>query len=471
MDGDAAGTSVGTLISEQLAGFAAGLKYDKLPAEVRDLAKHLALDSVGIAFASGKFEWAKRALAGFASMDSGKATAIGLSSKLTVRDAAAMNGILVHGLDFDDTHLEGIMHVSSSCFPTAFGVSSHLGASGKDFLTAYVLAIEVAARLGKAAGGCLLEIGYHPTGMLASFSASLAAGLLHKLTPEQLVMAQGIALSTMGSSARQYNQEGAWTKRLHPGWNAASGIAAAHLAKHGFVGPRAAYEGKYGLYPAHLGQFFKTHARLDFLTAGLGTTWETLRVAVKPIPACHLTHACSDAIIEIVRKYGIKPSDVASIRALVPNDAIHVICEPVAKRRRPATSYEAQFSIQYVVAASMVNGRFSFRELEADSYKNAEILALADKVSYEVDPHSGHPVHFSGEVIVTTKDGRELAHREQVNRGAADRPLTSADIVRKFMENATLAMPVKRAEQIRDAMLGVDQCGNMEEVARLLGEG
>jgi len=469
MEGDTRTTTA--TASEQLAHFASGLKFQDLPGEVREQAKYHALDSVGIAFASSKFDWARKALAGFASLDSGSSTVIGMGKGLTLRDAVTMNGMLVHGLDYDDTHLEGIMHVSSSCFPVAFGTASHLGASGQDFLTAYVLAIEVGARLGKAAGGCLLEIGYHPTGMLAAFGASLAAGMLHRLTPEQLVMAQGIALSTMGSSARQYNQEGSWTKRLHPGWNAAAGIAAAALAKHGFTGPRGAYEGKYGVYRTHLGHFFETHAKLDFITAELGKTWETRRVAIKPLPACHLVHSCSDAIIEIVRKHGIKPSDVESIRALIPNDAIHVVCEPVAKRRRPATSYEAQFSIQYVVAASMLRGRFGFRELEPEAYKNPEILALADKVNYEVDPHSGHPVHFSGEVIVKTKDGRELAHREQVNRGAADRPLTPADITAKYMDNATLAVPLKRAEQIRDAILDVESCGNMDEIAHLLGVG
>lgn len=455
------------LISEKLGRFASGLRYEDIPPPVRERAKYLLLDAIGIALASTKFEFARCALAGLASLDSGTSTVIGMNTRLALRDAVIMNGVLVHGLDYDDTHLEGIMHVSASCFPCALGVASQIGASGREFLAAYVLGIEVAGRLGKASKGRLLEVGFHPTGMLAAFSSALIAGRLHRLDAEQLVMAQGIALSTMASSSRQYNREAAWTKRLHPGWGAAAGITAAALAQHGFVGPRATYEGEYGLYAVHLGPL-KSKCDFELAAAALGQTWETLRVAVKPIPACHLVHACSDAAIEVARKHGIKASDVASIRALVPADAVYVVCEPAAKRRRPTTSYAAQFSIHYAVACSLVRGRFGFRELEPDVFTDPEILALADKVEYETDPNSGHPRYFSGEVILKTIDGREFRHREDINRGAADRPLSGDEIIAKYMDNATLAVSASRAEKIRDAMLNVENFAKVDELGGLL---
>ena len=455
------------LISEQLAQFVAGVHCTDIPADVRERARYLMLDAVGIAFASTKCEYARRALDGYASLDKGNAIVVGMNERLTVRDSAAMNGVLIHGLDYDDTHLEGVMHVSSSCFPCAYGMAQQTAGSGSDLLLGYILGIEVAARLGKASHGRFLEAGFHMSGTLSAFSSSLAAGRMMGLTAEQLVMAQGIALSTMPSCSRQYNQEGAWTTRLHPGGGAAAGITAAGLARHGYVGPRATYEGVYGVYATHMAELSKT-CDLTLATAGLGSVWETMRVAIKPMPACHLVHACSDAAVVLARQHNLQAHDIASIRALVPPDALFVVCEPVAKRRRPVNSYAAQFSVQYAVACSLMRGRFGFRELEEDMYTNPAILALADKVEYESDPHSGHPVHFSGEVIITLKDGRVLSHREQINRGCADRPLPARDIIGKFMENTGLVIPKSRAEQIRDAILSIDQTQDLKPLHALL---
>ena len=455
------------LISETLAEFSASLRYEDIPETVRERAKYLLLDAVGIALLSTKHEFARPALAGLAGFGTGSSTVIGMDARLALRDAVIMNGLLVHGLDYDDTHLEGIVHVSASCFPCAFAVASQVGASGREFLSAYVLGIEIVARLGKAARGRLHEAGFHPTGMLAAFSSALIAGRLQRLDSKQLVMAQGIALSTMSSSSRQFGLEGAWTKRLHPGWGAAAGITAAGLAQHGFIGPRETYEGKYGFYAAHLGSL-ASRCDLGLATAELGQTWETLEVAVKPIPACHLVHACSDAAAAIAHKHDVKIADVASVRALVPSDAIRVVCEPAAKRRRPATGYAAQFSIYYAVACSLARGRFGFRELEPDILNDPEILALADKVEYEIDPKSGYPRHFSGEVIVKTVAGREYSHREDINRGASDRPLSGDDIIAKFMDNATCAVSATRAEQIRDKILTVDACERASELDAVL---
>jgi 2-methylcitrate dehydratase PrpD len=455
------------LISETLARFAAGLQYDDIPENVRERARYLMLDAVGIAFASGRYGWAHAAVAGFSSLDTGRAVVVGMNERLTVRDSAAMNGVLVHGLDYDDTHLEGVMHVSASCFPCAYAASQATSARGRDLLLGYILGIEVASRLGKASHGKFLEAGFHLSGTLAAFSSSLAAGRMMNLPEDRLVMAQGIALSTMPSCSRQYNVEGAWTKRLHPGGGAAAGIAAAGLAQHGFVGPKATYEGRYGVYATHMAELYKT-CDLSLATAGLGKVWETMRVAIKPMPACHLVHACSDAAVLLAKQHDLRSEDIASIRALVPPDALHVVCEPVARRRRPVNSYAAQFSIQYAVASSIVRRRFGFRELEPDEFTNPEVLALADRVDYEADPHSGHPVHFSGEVIVNMKDGRLLSHREQINRGCADRPLPAQDIVAKFMDNTALVIPEERALRVRDAILAVDAMDDLTPLHALL---
>ncbi|MCZ7564688.1 MAG: MmgE/PrpD family protein [Burkholderiales bacterium] len=162
-------------------------------------------------------------------------------------------------------------------------------------------------------------------------------------------------------------------------------------------------------------------------------------MAVKPYPACHFVHGCTDAALAL-RARGVRTEDIVRIRALVPQEVVKTVCEPVANKRRPQNGYDAKFSIPYAVATGFVRGRFGLAELEEPALRDPEVLALADRVDYEADPDSGFPRTYSGEVIVRLKDGRELRHREQVNRGAADRPLSNGEIVAKFLENAELAV-------------------------------
>ena len=145
-----------------------------------------------------------------------------------------------------------------------------------------------------------------------------------------------------------------------------------------------------------------------------------------------------------------------SIRALIPAQAVPIVCEPAAKRRRPVSSYAAQFSIYHAVAASLLRKKFGLAEMEPEVYNDADILALGDKVTYEVDPRSEYPKYFSGEVVITMNDGRELRHREHINRGAADRPIVRDDILIKYFDNAQMAISRERATQIRDVVLSAD---------------
>ena len=200
----------------------------------------------------------------------------------------------------------------------------------------------------------------------------------------------------------------------------------------------------------------------------LGTSWETLNVAIKPIPACLHVHASTDAAAAIARTHGIRSGDIDSVRVLVPREAVAIVCEPVEIRRRPASSYAAQFSLPYAVASGLVRRRFSLRELEPGAIDDPEVLGLAEKVEYAVDPDSGYPKYFSGEVIVQTRDGRELRHREHINRGSPDRPLTADEIVRKFRDNTGLAVTERRASSILHAVLDVENEARVDRFAERL---
>jgi 2-methylcitrate dehydratase PrpD len=443
------------LISETLARFAHDLTPAAIPPEVRERARHLMLDATGIALASGRYDFAHKAMTAITGLGGeGSVPVIGMPTRLPPRDAALLNGILVHGLDFDDTHTGGVIHATASVWPTVMAAAYTRGASGADLVTAYVAGVETATRLASVGSGPFHQIGFHPTGLIGVFGCTLAAGTLMGLAPQALTMAQGIALS-MAAGSLEFLEDGAWTKRMHPGWAAQSAITAAALAHQGFVGPSRAYEGRFGLFKAYLQDGIEPE-RWSRATAGLGQVWETMAVAVKPLPACHFTHACSDAAIALIRQHNFAIGDIERIRALVPAEVVKTVCEPVANKRRPANAYDAQFSIPYLVAASLVRGRFTLAELEPEVLADERILTLCDRVDYEVDPSSTFPRHYTGEVEIALKDGRKLTHREAMNRGCADRPLSNGEIVDKFAGNARMRLSARQADEVREAVLGLE---------------
>jgi len=465
----AAAVTGNTTISRQLAEFVASFTYDAIPEAIRTRAKSLILDAVGIALASTQYDFAHRTLSGIRALGgSGDCSVIGMNERLALRDAVLMNGVLVHGLDYDDTHIRAIVHPTASAFVCALSVAEQLGCSGRDLLTAYVLGVEIVTRICDAAKGHFHDLGFHPTGIAAHFSCALQTGWLHRMTAEQLAMAQGLAGSTAAAS-QQFLDEGAWNKRVHPGWAAVAGITVAYLARSGFVAPTKPYEGRFGLYQSHLSHFAKD---VDYgaITRGLGKEWEVLGVAIKPYPVCHLIHACADAALLLRKKHQLTPDRIAKVTALVPKETLHLIAEPVANKLRPASEYDAKFSVQYLVAACLARGRFGLPELEVDARNDGEILALAQKVEAAADPETRFPSYFSGGVVIKTTDGREFRHHEPINRGAGDRALTADEIDAKYRDNARLAVAESRVEEIRDIVLNMESFA-AREVAQKLATG
>ena len=453
-------------VSQKLSHYVAAYRYEAIPPAVRERAKFLMLDAIGIAYASTHYSFAHHILSGIRSLaGSGTGSLIGLADKLPLRDAVLMNGALVHGLDYDDTHVGAIVHPTASALPCAMGVAEAIDASGRDLLAAYILGVETVVRVCGAAKGGFHHFGFHPTGITAHFSCALQAGWLYGLNAHQLTMAQGLMGSTAAAS-QEFLEEGAWNKRLHPGWAGVAGITAAHLARNGYVGPSKTYEGRFGLYQSHL-QSLKDEVDYDAVTAGLGERWETSEVAIKPYPICHLIHACADAALALREKHHLKPEEIVSVQALIPEPTIHIIAQPEANKIKPANDYDAKFSVQFVTAACLVLGRFGLAELEQGTLTNTTILELAARVSYAADPDTTYPKYFSGGVVIKTRDGKTLRHHEPVNRGAGERALTGDEISKKYRDNAAMALPARRIEQVREAILGIETLSARELMAVL----
>ena len=450
-------------VSSRLAEFTAGLRLADVPARVSQRAKHLVLDAVGCALAARDEPFAARIAASVARLaGEGPRAVLGMPYRLPARDAALVNGMLMHGLDYDDTHAAGIVHLTVSLFPAVLAAAAQRAASGAELLAAYLAGLEAGARLAAAAKGGFHEVGFHPTGVVGAFACALAAGRVMGLGPAQLTGAQGIALS-LASGNLQFLEDGSWTKRLHPGWAAACGITAAALAADELPAPRAAYEGRYGLYRTHL----REAVDLTIATAELGQAWETERVAVKPFPACHFVHACADAAIALARA-GVEASRVRAVRALVPSGVVEAVCEPAAAKRRPQSDYDAKFSIPYAVASGLARGRLGTAELRPQALREPALLALMDKVEYATDPHFEFPRYYGGEVEVTMDDGTRLRERVAVNRGHPERPLSNDEIEAKFLENCAVTTDERTARRLCGLVLDLDSIADAATLEKAL---
>ena len=454
----ASGTTVP--VSSQLAGFAARLRVEDIPGDVMEQAKRHLLDCLGIALASSSFDFAHRtanALQGLAGV--GAHPVIGYSMKLPLRDSVMLNGTLMHGLDFDDTHSDAVVHGSASAVPTALGMAREHGASGREALAAYILGIEASSRSGAAAQGAFHQLGFHPTGMVGSFGASLTAGRLAGATAAQMAAAQGIILS-MAAGSLEFLEDGSWTKRIHPGWAGVCAITATALARSGFKAPPAAYEGRFGLFHTYLGG--KSPANFAArCTEALGELWEFRNVALKPYPCCHFNHSIADATLALRKKYNLTPDMIRSMTALLSPGQYKIVCQPEESKKAPVNSYDAQFSVQYTMAASIVHGRFTLDELDEQAIRDPRALALCQKAHYAEDPNSRFPRYYSGEVVIETNDGRTLRHREEFNRGSDGQPLSAADVEQKFTANASRVLSPARVQQVIDLAMSLDKASGV----------
>jgi len=448
--------------SYAIGEMAAGLRPGDVPAAVVERARLHILDALGLGLAASVQDFGISAVRGAAAMGaSGQCSVIGRPERLDMRDAALVNGVLTHGLDFDDTHLASIIHATVTALPAALALGEARDASGADMLAAFIAGAETGIRIGLAVDGGFHHTGHHATGMVSHFASAVTAGRLLGLDAGGIMAAQGIAGST-ASGIQVFLEEGAWTKRLHPGWGAVAGITAAHLAQSGFKAPSRVYEGRFGLFHAHLhGQETKN----DELARDIGKVWHFGETALKPYPVCHFIHGCADAAIDLREEIG--GTEIVAVEAALGEPTLHIVCEPAEAKERPTNEYEVKFSAQFVIAYCLLYGRFGLPDLLPQAISDPAALALARKVRCKADPESLFPTFFSGGVTVTLADGRVLTRHVAVNSGAGERAMSPEAVAAKFMASASMAIGEDQAARIRDAVLRLETMP-VRELAALL---
>jgi 2-methylcitrate dehydratase PrpD len=235
----------------------------------------------------------------------------------------------------------------------------------------------------------------------------------------------------MASGIIEYLAEGTWTKRLHAGWAAQSGLRAALFGRAGFLGPRTVLEGVHGFFHGFANT---TKGDYEALIGDFGTRWVTETLAFKPYPCGTMTHPYIDCARRLAAR-GIKADDIAEMVCEVGEGTVHRLWEPLAAKQRPANGYAGKFSTPYCIAAGFVRGNVGLGDFSDAAVKDSPVLALAGKVRYVIDPDNPYPKNFTGHIRATLRDGSVVEERQPYMRGGAQEPLTRADIEEKFLLN------------------------------------
>ena len=447
-------------LAARLAAWVSDLTFDDLPADVVGATKLRVLDVLGLALAGSETPFGRSTRAAAVALSPpGPARILGTGDRVSVSSAAFANASFAQALEFDDTHNESIVHMSSPAVAAALAVSENRPVSGRDAIVAIALANEISSRVGSVAPGQFHRRGFHPTGLFAPFGITFLAGKLLGSSPETMARAAGIC-GSVAAGLLECWVDGTQSKFLHSGFAAQSGIAAATLAHEGVTGPPTILEGRFGLFAAHL-QYPETVKDVSRVTGGLGHEWESRNASFKPYPAAHVLHPYVDAVLRARERYGIVAADVSHIECPVAEFNVSIVCEPIAEKLAPASDSHARISLQYTIAEALHEGRLGKSAYSAGNLRNPAILALAERVRYYIDPGFPGPGRFKGAVRITLHDGRLIEEIQEHNLGSRENPMNAAQLRAKFDDNAggvlsaaerdRVAAEVDRLEKLEDA--------------------
>jgi 2-methylcitrate dehydratase PrpD len=336
-------------VAETLAERISALKPGVLPEATTGKCEDLLIDVVGLCITARSEDYVKAALA--SSDDDGPCTVIGHARTLTASGAAFVNGTAAHGEDFDDTFEGGPVHAGAVIVPAVLAACERHHSDGRSALTGIAVGTEVLCRLSLVVPKAVHKAGFHPTAVFGAMGAAAGVGAALGLSAKQIVDALGVA-GSMAGGIIEYLAEGAWTKRMHAGWAAQSGIRAALLAKQGFAGPRTVFEGVHGLFH---GFAHTTKGDYDALVGDFGTRWVTDTLAFKPYPCGTMAQPYIDCARRLAARC-IRPENIESILCEVAEGTVHRLWEPLADKQRPRNGYAAKFAVPYLLATGFVHG-------------------------------------------------------------------------------------------------------------------
>jgi len=439
-----------TDVTRRLARYVVGARPEDIPGPVRTEAHRTVLNWAGCALGGARHEAVDRAIAALGPFAApAQATVLGRRERLDALTASFMNGVSSHVLDFDDTHLETVIHPAGPVAPAILALAEHQPVSGRDFLHALILGVEVECRIGKAVYPAHYDRGWHITGTTGVFGAAAASGKLLGLTEQQMVWALGLAATQPVGLREMF---GSMTKSFHPGRAAQNGLTAALLASHGFDSSNTGIEGKSGW--AHV---VSTEVNYGEITDDLGVRFELLRNTYKPFACGVVMHPTIDACLQLRAEHALTADGIQRIDLFV-----HPLVLELTGKKRPATGLEGKFSIYFAAALAIVAGSAGPKAFSDEWVRHPAVVALQDRVTTTIDPAVGEA---QVRVVVTLTGGRRLEKRIEHVVGSIERPMSDADLDAKFLDLAGGVLTSSRARVLLDLCRTADRLPRASAIA------
>lgn len=421
-------------VTRTLARYLVDSRWEDIPQRVRHEASRAILNWLGCAIGSCRHETVERALAALLPFcGPPQAAVLGRGERLDILNAALVNGISSHVLDFDDTHARAI-HPSAPVLPALLAYAEWRNITGAGLVHAFVLGVEAEERIGLSVYPEHYDAGWHITGTAGVFGAAAAAGKLLGLDEQKMAWALGIAAT---QSAGLQEMFGSDCKSLHPGRAAHGGLTAALLAAGGFTSSERAIEA-----PRGFARVMSTKFDPSVITAGLGSRFELLSNMYKPYACGLVVHAAIDGCIEIVRDHGLAPDTIEAVEL-----AVSPLVLRLTGKSEPQCGLEGKFSVYHAVAAAIVHGAAGEAQFSDACVRDPRVIAVRRRVRAREDSAIGRT---EARVTIRTRDGRSFDRHVEHALGTLERPMSDADLEAKFRGLAQEVLaPARIDEAIR----------------------
>ncbi len=414
-------------IAKELGTWISKLDPASLPAEVVRACADTVIDTLALSIAARDTDYARALRASWTAQ--GPCSVLGSDASLDAASAAMINGTTAHGEDFDNTFEGCPVHWGTVIVPAVIAAAEAHRLSGPQTLVGLAVGGELMCRLGLLAQKGIHAAGFHPTAVLGAMGATAGVAAALRLRPEQTANALGIA-GSMASGIIEYLADGSWTKRMHAGWAAQSGLRAASMGEASFTGPATVFEGTHGLLHG-----FAPSVTPDFeiLRGELGKTWHVARTAFKPYACGTMTQPFIDCAKRLAQRIDAK--DVVSLHCRVGEGTVHRLWEPIELKRKPPNPYAAKFSTPYCIAVGFVRGNAGLAEFTDEAVSDSAVLELASRVSYEIDPNDEYPRNYTGHITATLTDGTTVEEAQPFLRGGSRDPMSREELIAKCAAN------------------------------------
>ena len=453
-------------ITRALARFSADLTYEDLPPDVVDWAKYLCLDFAGVTLNGSTTPSGKAVVQAIEGVERpGPSTIIGTSSKALPEYAAMANGTAFHSLELDDVNNESSLHPGVVAYPTALAMADIVPVDGKKFITSVVTGYDIMVRLGRALKPAEhYGRGFHPTGTCGAFGAATTASQLLGLKEDSFAHALGIA-GSQASGSMEFLAQGAWTKRLHPGWAAHSGIWAALLARNNFLGPTTIIEGRDGFLHAYSGD-----PDPDSVLRDLGEEFMVTRTGIKPHSCCRYKQGPVDCLLDLRARYDLQPDEVEEVSIGLLSAGYNIIASPKEDKLNPSSVVDMQFSMPFGAAVSLLYGRASLAEYAPGVADRPEVKEMMSRVRCIADPDldANFPNRWPAWAEVRTRDGRHLRSEIEYPKGDPENALTWDEMRDKFRNLSSVVISERRQNKVIAAIESLDSMSDMRELGTLL---